>query len=495
MYCMLKFQEMGIKPEILKAIEKMGFIEPTEVQSRAIPNILNKKDMIVMSKTGSGKTAVFGIPILQIVDSNAAEPQALILTPTRELAVQIDNDIRDMSAFLTHKTAAVYGQHNIKAEINKLNNGVSIVTGTPGRVYDHISRRTLNTKSIRFLVIDEADRMLDMGFIDQVRKIIKTIPKQRITLLFSATIPTEIKRICSAYMNNPEYIEIESDTMTVDTITQVYYRTERNKKCDLLYRLLCFYRPESCLIFSNTRVGTEMVNKALTRKGLSSRALHGDISQGRRIQTVQQFKKGMFNILVATDVAARGIHIEDLSLVVNFDIPEDKDSYVHRIGRTGRAGKSGQAVSIVTTNDIMGLYEIEEHIGVMINEADLPITVSEKDKEAVAKWLEINKINEKQAGINSKKPYKKTLDKRKGNKSTDYKSGLRTNKNKNINYQNKNNIKRSQIPDKKTDNEVKNIKIKTEIAKNTKKTVLPNDNNSKQKGFLSKFFSRLKGKE
>ena len=224
------FNDLGISPQILKALEEIGFEEPTEVQSRAIPHILNNEDLIVMSKTGSGKTAVFGIPMLQLTDCRASEPQGLILTPTRELAVQIDTDIKKYSKHLKHRTAAVYGQHNINYEIQELAKGISIVTGTPGRVFDHISQGTLKTKNIRFLVLDEADRMLDMGFLDQVVKIIKTIPKDRVTLLFSATMPPEMHRICRNYMKNPITVEIESQTMTVDTIHQVYYRVNHNDK-------------------------------------------------------------------------------------------------------------------------------------------------------------------------------------------------------------------------------------------------------------------------
>src|SRR5665647_730533 len=220
---MSSFNDLGVSPPILKALEEMGFEAPTEVQSMAIPHILNQEDLIVMSKTGSGKTAVFGVSMLQITDPGALEPQGLILTPTRELAVQVDSDIKLMAKHLQHKTTAVYGQHNMNAEIQALNKGVSIVTGTPGRVYDHIQHGNLKTKHIRFLVLDEADRMLDMGFIDQVVRIIKTLPTKRVTLLFSATIPPEVRRICREYMKNPATIEIESQTMTVDTTQQLYY--------------------------------------------------------------------------------------------------------------------------------------------------------------------------------------------------------------------------------------------------------------------------------
>jgi superfamily II DNA/RNA helicase len=380
------FNDMGISPLILKAIEEMGFEKPTEVQSRAIPHILNQEDLIVMSKTGSGKTAVFGVSMLQMIDPAAAGPQGLILTPTRELAVQVDSDLKQISKHLTHKTTAVYGQHNMNTEIQALKKGVSIVTGTPGRVHDHICHRNLETKHIRFLVLDEADRMLDMGFLEQVVKIIKRLPKDRVTLLFSATIPTEIHKICREYMKHPVTIEIESQTMTVDAIKQVYYRVKHNEKSLQLDRLLRIEQPESCMIFCNTRITVDKVQSFLSRKGYASHALHGDIPQGRRLKTIQQFKQGEIPLLVATDVAARGIHIDGLSLVINYDVPLDKDSYVHRIGRTGRAGKEGRAITLVTGEDIMSLYAIEEHIGVMIAEEELPLeTVSNEHRKPPSK--------------------------------------------------------------------------------------------------------------
>ncbi len=387
------FNNLGIIPPILQALEEMGFQTPTEVQSRGIPHILNKEDLIVMSKTGSGKTAVFGVSMLQLTDPSAAGPQGLILAPVRELAVQVENDIKKMAKHLTHKTTAVYGQHSITTEIQALKKGVTIVAGTPGRVFDHIQQGNLITKNIRYLVLDEADRMLDMGFLDQVKRIIKSLPKDRVTLLFSATMPPEIHRICSEYMKNPVTIEIESQTKTVDSIQQQYYRVLPNEKRTQLNRLLLVEQPESCMIFCNTRIAVDHVQSFLTKQGYASEALHGDIPQGKRTKTIQQFKQGEFHILVATDVAARGIHIDNLSLVINYDVPVEKDSYVHRIGRTGRAGNGGRAVSLVTGDDIMTLYEIEEHIGAMIPEGDLPSEeLFSRCKAEAAGWLEANAL-------------------------------------------------------------------------------------------------------
>jgi len=403
------FKELKIDSSILKAIDDMGFVEPTQVQLRAIPPILENKDVIVMSKTGSGKTAVFGIPILQMTDPDAPGPQSLILAPTRELVIQVDNDLKLMSKYMRHKTTVLYGQHDMQKEVHSLKKGVCIVSGTPGRVYDHIQSGNLKTGNIKYLVLDEADRMLDMGFYDQVIRIIKRLPTERVTLLFSATIPDEVQTISRKFMDSPLMIEIESPTMTVDTVRQIYYRVGHSEKRTQLNRLLIFNRPENCMIFCNTKAEVDRVCKFLERKGYNVKSLHGDIAQSRRTQTIKEFKEGTFNILVATDVAARGIHVESLSLVINYDVPIEKDGYVHRIGRTGRVGKEGIAISLVTVDDIMSLYEIEEHIGAMITEEELPTEAQMNEvKEAARIWKQKNRpVQSKQRAVGQKaKPVK-----------------------------------------------------------------------------------------
>ena len=390
------FCDLGIASPILKALNDMGFDAPTEVQSKVFPYALKQADMIVVSKTGSGKTAAFGVPLLQMMNPDAEGIKALILTPTRELAVQVDKDIRQMAKYLPVKTAVVYGKHSINTEMEALQKGAAIVTGTPGRVFDLMRQGALVTKNIRFLVLDEADRMLDMGFIEQVFRIVKNLPRDRVTLLFSATIPPKIQNICRQHMKQPVTIEIESDTKTVDTIYQMYYRVEHREKRLQLGRLLMVEQPDSCLIFCNTRIEVDRVQEYLTKLGYASQALHGDIGQGKRLQTIQGFKKGDFHLLVATDVAARGIHIDNLSLVINYDVPGEKDSYVHRIGRTGRAGHVGRAITMVTAEDIMSLYDIEEYIGARINEEDLPSEAVFNERKASAeKWLKANSRSEK----------------------------------------------------------------------------------------------------
>ena len=409
------FSILGISEPILTALEKMGFESPTEVQKKAIPHVLQQKDVIVVSKTGTGKTAVFGVPMLQLIDPDTKRPEGLILTPTRELAVQVDSDIKRMSSHLPHKTTAIYGQHDMNKEIQELTRGVSIVTGTPGRVYDHIRQGNLITKQVRFLVLDEADRMLDMGFIDQVEQIVRTVPRDRVTLLFSATMPDEIRRICRKHMKNPVTIEFQSQAKTVEAIQQVYYRVNDNEKNMQLNRLLLKEQPESCLIFCNTRIAVERVQRFLWRKGYLCYALHGDIPQNKRTITLRRFKRGAFHIMIATDVAARGIHIDELSLVINYDVPLEKDGYVHRIGRTGRAGNQGRAITLVTSDDIMDLYEIEEHIGTMIPEGELPSEAEFNQYRAKAtEWIERNSLKEQASNSTPKQGSKQ-----KTNKSSD----------------------------------------------------------------------------
>lgn len=372
----MSFKEFSLDKDIEKAIDALGFLLPTEVQKQAIPALLEGKDIIVKSKTGSGKTAAFSIPILErLLRTNAIGkpeyPAVLILAPTRELAVQVSQDLQALARYLPLRVATVYGQHSMNVEVEALKKGVTVVVGTPGRVMDHLRQGNLEPRGIGYLVLDEADKMMDMGFLDQVVDIIDYLPKERQTMLFSATMPFEIQNICWEYMIDPTTIEIASETKTVDTIEQCYYRVEAHEKRMHLNFALEFYKPASGMIFCNTRATVDRVQEFLHKRGYSCEALHGAITQAKRLKTINQFKMGGFQLLVATDVAARGIHVEDLSLVINYDLPVELDSYVHRIGRTGRAGNGGRAISLVTTEDIMTLYAIEEHIGAMIPERDI----------------------------------------------------------------------------------------------------------------------------
>lgn len=492
------FSDLGISPQILKALEEMGFETPTEVQSKAIPHILNNEDLIVMSKTGSGKTAVFGVSMLQNIDPKSEGPNGLILTPTRELAVQIDNELKKMAKHLQHRTTAVYGQHSMNLEIQALSRGVSIVTGSPGRVYDHIRNGNLKTKNIRFLVLDEADRMLDMGFLDQVVKIIRTLPKDRVTLLFSATIPPEIRRICKEYMRQPQTIEIKSQTKTVDSIEQVHYRVEPRQKNTELNHLLLIERPESCMIFCNTRVAVDRVQKFLTQKGYACQALHGDIPQGRRMKTIQQFKHGEFHLLVATDVAARGIHIDNLSLVINYDVPVEKDSYVHRIGRTGRAGNGGRALTLVTSEDIMTLYSIEEHIGAMIAEGELPTEEMYKQQKTEAdKWARANSLHFSSQRTSSQRTSSQPSPKKQSQpKTTQHKNrSVDGNTNHNpVRKPYKENPSRPPRPPHKSTKPVAQPKVAytDSVKKNTR--VVQNQSSPVKKSFIQRFLQRILGR-
>jgi superfamily II DNA/RNA helicase len=390
-----QFKALGVSDQIIEGITNMGFEEPTIVQKESIPFILNKKDLIVRSKTGSGKTGAFGMPIIQNMNIDLKETQALILSPTRELAVQVDKEISLIGKSTKVISTAIYGQHNMQTEIEQLKKGAHIVTGTPGRVFDHMERGTLKTKHIDFLVLDEGDRMLDMGFYDQIVKIIKHLPTNRTTLLFSATMPVEIQKICRKYMDNPITIELESETKTVDSIEQIYYRVEKNEKRNQLSRILRTEKPTGVIVFCNMRREVDRVQQYLAKGGFNVESLHGAISQSKRLKTIQKLKKGKIQVLVATDVAARGIHVDELSHVINYDIPVEKDSYVHRIGRTGRAGNSGKAISLVTADDLMSLYEIEEHVGKLIEERELPVHAPALSKPAKAKQNKevINKIH------------------------------------------------------------------------------------------------------
>lgn len=375
-----QFNLFNLSNEIIKALHEMGYEAPTQVQAEAIPMALENKDLIVVSKTGSGKTAAFGVPMIEKIQKGRTKPQALVMAPTRELAVQVDQEIRNIAKYKHIRSTVIYGGHSMVTEVEKLEKGVELVVGTPGRIYDHMKQGNLDLSDVKFLVLDEADRMLDMGFLDQVQRIVKEIPRDRVTMLFSATMPEEIQSLCHHYMRNPQKIEIESDTKTVDAITQYYYKLQPNEKRFQLDRILRMEQPESCMVFCNTRMTVDRVNIFLNEKGYTSKALHGANSQSSRMHSIQQFKKGGFEILVATDVAARGLHVDDLSLVINYDVPQDKDNYIHRIGRTGRAGQGGKALSLVTKDDQYTLYEIEEHIGTLIEELPLPTDEDLKDK-------------------------------------------------------------------------------------------------------------------
>lgn len=383
------FKKFNLSEEILKALELLKYENPTKVQEETIPLVLDGKDVIVKSQTGSGKTAAFGIPICENILIEEREPQALILTPTRELCVQVMEDLNNIGRFKRIRCAAVFGKQPFNDQVRDLKQRVHIVVGTPGRIQDHITRGTLNVSNIKHLVIDESDKMLNMGFIEQVEGIIKELPANRITLLFSATMPEEIEKLCKRYMIDAKSVRIESKDVTVNTIEQLMYKVMDIEKFDLLNKLLYIENPDSCILFCSTKETVDRLARKMKNNGYFVEGLHGGMLQDVRLEVMKKFKRGEYRFLVSTDVAGRGIDVESLSLIINYDVPVEKESYVHRIGRTGRAGKEGKAITLVSPEEERIMKEIEEYIGYSIPQGKYPnITETE---EARAKFEAKNK--------------------------------------------------------------------------------------------------------
>lgn len=374
-----KFKDYGLSDEIMESIEKLGFLDPTDVQIEVIPIALEGRDIIVKSQTGSGKTAAFGIPICEKIDIEKKNPQALILAPTRELCVQIKDDITNIGRFKKIRCVSVFGKQPITTQVRELRQRVHIIVGTPGRTIDHIERGNIALDDIEYLVIDEADKMLEMGFIEQVAVIVNALPKKRVTMLFSATIPEQIQNLCRRYMINPTNIEITPENILPQDIAQVWYQIEEGKKSDLLNKIIYIEHPDSCIIFCRTKDNVERLYGQMKGMGYSCGELHGGMLQNDRLDIMQKFKSGEFAYLVATDIAARGIDVESLSHIINYDVPLEKESYVHRIGRTGRAGSTGKAVTFVNPNENKFLYAIENYIGCKIPKSQTP-TEDEVDR-------------------------------------------------------------------------------------------------------------------
>ena len=359
----ITFKDYKLSDEILKSLEMLNFKSPTEVQSKVIPVALENRDILVKSQTGSGKTATFGIPLCEMVDWDENKPQALVLAPTRELAIQVKDDIFNMGRFKRIKTCALYGKSSFVAQEKELKQKTHIVVGTPGRTIDHIKEGTFVTDNIKYLVIDEADEILSLGFISQIEEIISYLPESRVTMLFSATLPEDIDDLSKKYLKNPTKIEIEAKTLTVDRIEQIAYKVEENAKLNLLKDVTVVENADSCVIFANTQKKVEMIYNELTALNYPCDKIHGGMEQDDRIKVMSNFRKGYFRYLIATDVAARGIDIDDITHVINFDIPVLRENYVHRIGRTGRAGKEGRAITFVTKADDRRVDEINSYTG------------------------------------------------------------------------------------------------------------------------------------
>ncbi|GAB2501071.1 DEAD/DEAH box helicase [Algoriphagus taiwanensis] len=374
----IKFSDLGISEEILRAVEEMGYTQPSPIQSQAIPFVLEGRDVIGQAQTGTGKTAAFAIPIIDLVDPDFNKPQAIILCPTRELAVQVEGEIQKLAKY--HKkisSVAIYGGESIDKQIRTLKKGVQIVVGTPGRVQDHINRGTLRLEDAGIIVLDEADEMLDMGFRDDIEAILQEMPEERQTVFFSATMAKPIMDLTRKYQTEPEIIKVAKNELTVSKIEQVYYEVKPSLKMELMARLMNINNYALSVVFCNTKRMTDEVTEALGSRGIVAEALHGDLSQAQRDKVMSKFRKGLCTVLVATDVAARGIDVDNVEAVFNFDIPLDEEYYVHRIGRTGRAGKSGTAITFITgRREFMKLRDLERYTKATITKMTPP-SVSE----------------------------------------------------------------------------------------------------------------------
>lgn len=394
---MKKFNDYRISDEILKALDALGYKEPSDVQQRVIPELLQGKDVIVKSQTGSGKTAAFGIPLCENINWDEQKPQALVLTPTRELAIQVKEEIMSIGRFKRVRPVAVFGKQPFSDQARELKQRTHIVVGTPGRVMDHIDRGSLDTSNIKYLIIDEADEMLNMGFIDQVRDILRGLNKSRQSILLSATISEEILNLCNEYMNNPISIEIKAQKLITDNISHELYKVNEQYKMEELNKLLITESPKTAVVFCKTKENVDKVFEALVRKKYSIGKIHGGMLQKERMDQMERFKKGNFRILIATDVAARGIDVEGITHVINYDLPVEKEAYVHRIGRTGRAGAKGKALSLVNQYEDRLLNTIQEYIGFEVPLKDLPSLEQVKAKEVEAiKILKSNPTVKKQ---------------------------------------------------------------------------------------------------
>lgn len=356
----MKFKELCLDHDLLKAIAQSGFEEATPIQAETIPLVLAGKDVIGQAQTGTGKTAAFGLPILQNIDKADRSIQALVISPTRELAIQTQEELYRLGQDKKIKVQAVYGGADIRRQIRQLSEHPQIVVGTPGRILDHIGRHTLKLQNLKVLVLDEADEMLDMGFIDDIEKIVEQMPTARQTLLFSATIPTSIMRLTNKFMHEPVTVKIKAKELTADTVEQYYVRAKDYEKFDVMTRLFDVQDPDLALIFGRTKRRVDELTRGLKARGYRAEGIHGDLTQQKRMSVLRQFKSGQLDFLVATDVAARGLDISGVTHVYNYDIPQDPDSYVHRIGRTGRAGHKGVSVTFVTPNEIEYLHTIED---------------------------------------------------------------------------------------------------------------------------------------
>jgi ATP-dependent RNA helicase DeaD len=366
------FAELGLSSATLGVISDLGFEMPTPVQEKAIPVLLAGRDVIAQAPTGTGKTAAYGLPIVERLDEARLEPQALVLVPTRELAIQIAEALHAMGAHLQLVTLPIYGGQPYDRQLRALRRGVQVVLGTPGRLIDHLDRGTLKPETFRTVVLDEADEMLNMGFAEDIERILATVPAPHQTALFSATIPVRIQKLASKYLTNPERVSVASREAVAPKVHQVYYEVAWTDKAEALARILDFEKPESAIVFVRTKREADAVAERLNGAGYIAQAIHGDVDQAQRERVLERFRAGHTQLLVGTDVAARGLDIPDVTHIINYDLPLDPESYVHRIGRTGRAGQSGQALTLVTPRERRQLRIIEQAIHRKIQPLRLP---------------------------------------------------------------------------------------------------------------------------
>ncbi|HJV84292.1 MAG TPA: DEAD/DEAH box helicase [Noviherbaspirillum sp.] len=366
----VRFEDFGLSPDILRALADQGYVHPTPIQAEAIPIVLQGRDVMGAAQTGTGKTAGFSLPIIQLLLAHAsasASParhpvRALILTPTRELADQVAENVKNYSRHTPLRSTVVFGGVDMAPQTAALRAGVEILIATPGRLLDHVQQKTLNLSQTQILVMDEADRMLDMGFLPDLQRIINLLPAQRQNLMFSATFSPEIKKLANSFLKNPVTIEVARSNATADNVTQVLYKVEEEAKRDAVAHIIRERNLKQVIVFSNTKIGASRLSRHLEKEGVKAAAIHGDKTQAERMAALDAFKQGSIEVLVATDVAARGLDIAELPCVINFDLPYNAEDYVHRIGRTGRAGASGDAISLFTDKDARSLADIEKLI-------------------------------------------------------------------------------------------------------------------------------------
>jgi ATP-dependent RNA helicase DeaD len=391
---MKSFSELGLSPEVLRGLAELGYEEPTPVQEQTISLLLGGADVIAQAQTGSGKTAAFGIPMIEKVDPLERRPQGLVLCPTRELAIQVADAVHAMGKHRMITVTPVYGGQPIERQLRALQRGVHIVVGTPGRIMDHMRRGTISFDGVKFLVLDEADEMLDMGFVEDIEFILEAVPDDRQSSLFSATIPPRIATLARRYLKDPIRINVDRDSLIVPQINQTYYEAPGHAKLDVLGRILDVEEPGSAIVFCRTKRDVDELVQSLQGRGYSAEPIHGDITQMQRERTLKRFRDKQTEVLVATDVAARGLDIPDVSHVINYDVPDDPDSYIHRIGRTGRAGRDGDAITLVAPRELRQLRFIERIIGKRITQlrvptmADVEARRRQAFKESIVKALQ-----------------------------------------------------------------------------------------------------------